>query len=209
VLNIDFSIPKSQTGHFMQINHDQSAKTTVKDIRKFLDAKFLKDSPVSHIITTAGGFEMSEITSPDVFDSYSRMFTKNSVSALMAAHLAATVLEEKGTLVMTGALTPYKQPTPSMLTYALSKNFVHTLNINLAKDPNFIKRGIEVYTILPSTIDTEANRQAMPEADHSTWLDPAKMSEYLYMLCTTINRPQSGSFIELTAEKGSVNAKTH
>ena len=171
--------------------------------------KFLKESPVSHIITTAGGFEMSDITSPDVFDSYSRMFTKNSVSALIAAHLAATVLEEKGNLVMTGALTPYKQPTPSMLTYALSKNFVHTLNINLAKDPHFVKRNMNVYTILPSTIDTESNRQAMPDADRSSWLEPGKMSEYLYMLCTTVNRPESGSFIELTAEKGSVNAKIH
>jgi short-subunit dehydrogenase len=184
-------------------------QATVKNIRSFLDEKFIKESPVSHIITTAGGFEMSEITSTDIFDSYTRMFAKNSASALMAAHLAAAVLESKGTLVMTGALTPYKQPTPNMLTYALSKNFVHTLNINLAKDPNFVKRQLNVYTMLPSMIDTEANRQAMPDADRSTWLDPAKMSEYLYMLCTSINRPQSGSFIELTAEKGSVNAKIH
>ena len=56
-------------------------------------------------------------------------------------------------------------------------------------------------------IDTEANRQAMPQDDHATWLDPAKMAEYLYMLCTSENRPESGSFIELTTEKGAVNAK--
>jgi dihydropteridine reductase len=161
------------------------------------------------VITSAGGFEMSEITSPDVFESYNRMFSKNSASALLAAHLAATHIESDGTLVLTGALASYKSPTPSMLTYSLSKNFVHTLNINLAKDPRFIAKGINVFTILPSVIDTEANREAMPDADKSKWLDPEKISEYLYSLCTSVNKPHTGSFIEMNSEKGAVTTKIH
>ena len=46
-----------------------------------------------------------------------------------------------------------------MLSYALSKNAVHNLSINLSKDKIFKWNKIKVITMLPGTIDTKTNRE--------------------------------------------------
>lgn len=60
-----------------------------------------------------------------------------------------------------------------MIGYALAKAGVHYLAMNLAeKAQNKDYLDGRVITILPETIDTESNRQAMPNSDFSKWSKP-------------------------------------
>ena len=57
-----------------------------------------------------------------------------------------------------------------MLSYALSNNFVHNLNINISNHTSFQNKT--VLTILPITVDTKNNRDSMPDVDKTKWLPP-------------------------------------
>ena len=67
-----------------------------------------------------------------------------------------------------------------MIGYALAKTGVHSLATTLAqkaeKKQQFDGR---VITILPETIDTQTNRQAMPTADFSKWSKPEQIGELI------------------------------
>jgi NAD(P)-dependent dehydrogenase (short-subunit alcohol dehydrogenase family) len=64
--------------------------------------------------------------------------------------------------------------------YAISKAAVFRLTEALAAEVK--SYNIAVNIILPGTIDTEANRQATPDADFSRWVKPATIAEMLLFL---------------------------
>jgi NAD(P)-dependent dehydrogenase (short-subunit alcohol dehydrogenase family) len=43
--------------------------------------------------------------------------------------------------------------------------------------------GVRVNSILPSIIDTEVNRKAMPDADFSKWPKPKEIARVILFLC--------------------------
>lgn len=62
------------------------------------------------------------------------MYDQNVTPSLVAGHLARHYLKDDGMLVLTGADSVYKEPLPATLSYALSKNLVHSLALNLAAE---------------------------------------------------------------------------
>jgi NAD(P)-dependent dehydrogenase (short-subunit alcohol dehydrogenase family) len=55
--------------------------------------------------------------------------------------------------------------------------------------------GIRANTILPSVIDTPANRSAMPRADHSRWVPPEQIAAVIRFLCSDESAPTSGAAV--------------
>ncbi len=55
--------------------------------------------------------------------------------------------------------------------------------------------GIRANTILPSIIDTSANRAAMPNADHSRWVPPEQLAAVIRFLCSEESAPTSGAAV--------------
>jgi NAD(P)-dependent dehydrogenase (short-subunit alcohol dehydrogenase family) len=78
--------------------------------------------------------------------------------------------------------------------YAVSKAALLALIKVLAKEAE--EYNISVNAIIPGTIDTPANRKAMPEADFSRWITPEEIAGTLIQLSR--NSSVTGSFIELT-----------
>src|SRR5713226_2482765 len=66
--------------------------------------------------------------------------------------------------------------------YAASKSAAVALLDSLAADLK--GSGVRVNTILPSIIDTEANRQAMPKADFAKWPKPEEIARVILFLCS-------------------------
>lgn len=67
-----------------------------------------------------------------------------------------------------------------MITYSLSKTFVHGMTLNLTKDENFLNK--KVYCLLPPTLYTKTNIESMPKEDTSTWVQPDSLAEITHML---------------------------
>ena len=57
------------------------------------------------------------------------------------------------------------------------------------------QHGVRCNAVLPSVIDTPANRAAQPDADHSRWVPPAEVAEVIRFLASSASTPTSGAAI--------------
>jgi NAD(P)-dependent dehydrogenase (short-subunit alcohol dehydrogenase family) len=62
--------------------------------------------------------------------------------------------------------------------------------------------GVRVNAILPSVIDTPANRKAMPDADHSAWVPPAEIARVIRFLLSADSAPVSGALVPVYGRAG-------
>jgi NAD(P)-dependent dehydrogenase (short-subunit alcohol dehydrogenase family) len=114
------------------------------------------------IICAAGGFGVGSVKDEDVFEKYDQMDSMNFKSALLTAHLATKFLNEQGFLMFTGAATVFSGPVNYAFAYAMTKSATHALVLNIAERED-IPKSSNVVCILPTMIDTEANRKSMPD----------------------------------------------
>lgn len=77
--------------------------------------------------------------------------------------------------------------------YAASKAAAVALMDSLAADT--IGTGIKVNSILPSIIDTAANRRAMPDADFASWPKPGDIAQVILFLCSDAAKTIHGASI--------------
>lgn len=140
------------------------------------------------IICTAGGFEMGSVREHDLMEKYERLDRMNAQSALLTGHLAAHYLGEHGFLCLTGAAKVFEGPVNWAFAYGMTKQATHSLALHLAERTD-IPKSASVCCILPTTIDTEANRESMPDEDKSGWLPSEKVAEVLRSWAEGENRP--------------------
>ncbi|HSB35770.1 MAG TPA: SDR family oxidoreductase, partial [Thermoanaerobaculia bacterium] len=72
-------------------------------------------------------------------------------------------------------------PPAGLAAYAASKAATVAMLASLAAELK--GTGVRANTILPSIIDTEANRKAMPDADFATWPKPEEIARVVLFLC--------------------------
>jgi NAD(P)-dependent dehydrogenase (short-subunit alcohol dehydrogenase family) len=80
-----------------------------------------------------------------------------------------------------------------MAAYTASKAAVAAFTVALAQE--VVKDGILVNAIAPSTIDTPANRKAMPDADHASWPKPEELARTILFLASPANQVTRGSIV--------------
>ena len=120
------------------------------------------------LVNAVGGFAGGDLLSTAVAD-WERMLRLNLTSAFVScrAALPPMVRAHYGRVVniASRAVVP---PAGGFIGYTVSKAGVITLTQALAQEVR--AQGITVNAVLPSTMDTPANRTAMPEADRSSWV---------------------------------------
>ncbi len=110
-----------------------------------------------------------------------KMLDMNFTAAFFAIRAALPKLSSPGRILAVGSMAAI-QPSPTAGAYAASKAALVSLIGTVAAE-NF-HRGITANAILPGTIDTPANRAAMPGADTSKWVPPLKLAELLLFLAS-------------------------
>lgn len=147
------------------------------------------------VIQLAGGFAMEgpiEDTSIDTFD---RLIDLNLRAAFLMFRAAApAVSHPHGRLLAIGAAGALK-PAAGLSAYAASKAGLHALIQVLAAEGR--NAGYTANAILPATIDTPANRTAMPGADFSRWVAPDHIASLLVWLASPAGADTNGALIPL------------
>lgn len=98
-----------------------------------------------------------------------------------------------GGRIVNVASRPAVSPVAGMAAYASAKAAVVSLTQSLAAE--VVAEGILVNAIVPSTIDTPANRAAMPSADHTAWPTPAQIGETIAFLTSPANALTTGALV--------------
>ena len=120
------------------------------------------------LVSAVGGFAMGELVQTDRAR-WDRMLTLNLTSAYVAARAALPPMLTAGSgrivAVASRAVVP---PTGGFIAYTVAKAGVIAFVQALAAETR--GRGVTVNAVLPSTMDTPANRQAMPDVDPKAWV---------------------------------------
>jgi NAD(P)-dependent dehydrogenase (short-subunit alcohol dehydrogenase family) len=118
----------------------------------------------------------------DVWDHLMRM---NATTCFLCCREAVKAIEGRDGRIVNVAARPVLVPTGQMTAYSASKAAVAALTLSLAEE--LAESSIWVNAIVPSIIDTEANRAAMPAADHDAWPKPEEIAETIAFLASPQN----------------------
>jgi len=144
------------------------------------------------LINIAGGFAFEAVAEGDP-KTWQRMYALNVLTALNASQAAIPHLAASGAgrIVNVGAIGAL-QAGAGMGPYAASKAGVHRLTEALAAE---WKGKITVNAVLPSTIDTPANRASMPKADFAKWVTPKELADVILFLASDAASAVTGALI--------------
>jgi len=137
------------------------------------------DAMVNTVGGYAGGLRLWEVETR-VFD---RMLALNLRSGFVLCRAAVPVMLKQGygAIVNIAAKAAFDHAAGASA-YAASKAAALALMDSLAADLK--GTGVRVNTVLPSIIDTEANRRAMPKADFAKWPKPEDIARVILFLCS-------------------------
>ena len=137
------------------------------------------DALVNTVGGYAGGVQLWDLETK-VLD---QMLTLNLRSgyALSRAVVPSMLKHKRGAIVNIAAKAALDHPAGAAA-YAASKAAALALLDSLAADLK--GSGVRVNSILPSIIDTEANRKAMPKADFAIWPKPGDIARVILFLCS-------------------------
>jgi NAD(P)-dependent dehydrogenase (short-subunit alcohol dehydrogenase family) len=169
--------------------------TDQRQVRSLVDEVIRISGRIDALINLVGGFMTGRVVETDV-SLWQRMLTMNLTSAflLSQAVLPSMMQRGQGRIVHVAARAAL-EPFAGAAAYIVSKTgligLVRTLSAELEGS------GVTVNAVLPSTIDTPANRKAMPAADPSKWARPDSIADALTFLASDAAGQISGALIPI------------
>jgi NAD(P)-dependent dehydrogenase (short-subunit alcohol dehydrogenase family) len=147
---------------------------------------------VDVMVNGVGGFAGGDLASTPLAE-WNKMMALNLTSAVVGcrAVLPAMTRARYGRIVNI-ASRAVLSPAGGFIAYTVSKAAVITLTQALARE---VAAGVTVNAVLPSTMDTPANRRAMPNADRSTWVSTDAVAGVVALLASEAAAGISGAAI--------------
>jgi NAD(P)-dependent dehydrogenase (short-subunit alcohol dehydrogenase family) len=155
------------------------------------DAVAQQFGSIDGLANVAGGFAWETIANGNLA-TWERLFALNVKTALNGCRCALPLLRNEASIVNVGAVGAAKAAL-GMAAYASSKAGVARLTEALAQELR--ARRIRVNAVLPSIIDTPANRTEMPDADFAAWVGPDELAEVIAFLLSPEARAINGALI--------------
>jgi NAD(P)-dependent dehydrogenase (short-subunit alcohol dehydrogenase family) len=177
-----FAALKNTAGaHASMLEGSQTDVTDESAVRALLGSITAKHRRVDIVVNTigayAGGIKLWELD-PKIFE---RMLDLNLRSGFVLARLAVPAMLKQGSgVVINIAAKAAFDHAAGAAAYATSKAAAVALMDCLAADLK--GTGVRVNTILPSIIDTEPNRRAMPSAAFDQWPKPEQIAQVILFL---------------------------
>lgn len=157
-------------------------------------AYFAALPPIWASIHLVGGFAMAKIADTSLAD-FEAQWKVNAVTCFLACREATKSMRSGGNggRIVNVATRTVVSPVGGMTAYLAAKASVAAMTQGLAAE--LLADNILVNAVLPSTIDTPANRASMPKADHATWPKPAEIAAAIAYLVSPENTLTSGALV--------------
>lgn len=159
-------------------------------------AEALERGPIEALVHILGGFGGGQPISETSDKTWDGMMTLNLRAAFcaMRAVLKPMTTAKYGRIVAVGSRAAV-EAMPNFAAYSVAKAGLVALVKNVAAEGRDL--GITANVVLPSTIDTPANRQAMPKSDFSRWVAPEAIAKTLVWLASKEAGDVSGALIPI------------
>jgi NAD(P)-dependent dehydrogenase (short-subunit alcohol dehydrogenase family) len=169
--------------------------TNEADCRRLVEEVIRKEGRLDALVNVVGGFASGRLVDTEL-SVWNRMWTVNLTSAfLLSKAVVPTMVERRTGRIVHIAARAALEPFPGAAAYIVSKAglaaLIRALSTELAGS------GVTVNGVLPSTIDTPANRAAMPEADPSTWVRPESIAQLIAFLVADAGSQLNGALIPI------------
>ena len=156
--------------------------TDEADVRRLVDEVIRKLGRIDVLINLVGGFAPGPVKDTAVA-LWQRMLTTNLTAAFLLSKAVLPHMEERETgRILHVAAWAAVEPFPGAAAYLVAKSGLLALIKVLALELK--GSGVTVNAVLPTTIDTPANRASMPEVDPATWTRPESIAETLIFLAS-------------------------
>ena len=139
-----------------------------------------------------GAFKMAPVLDTSA-DDFRRMFEVNAMTCFLCCREAVRAMGGAGGRIVNVGARPAAQPVGGMVAYSASKAAVASVTQSLAEELK--ADGILVNAVLPSVMDTPANRAAMPAADYSNWPKVEEVAEAIAFLISPANTLTTGALL--------------
>ncbi|WP_093620440.1 SDR family NAD(P)-dependent oxidoreductase [Actinoplanes philippinensis] len=152
------------------------------------------EAPLRAVVNLVGGYAGADLIADTPVADFEAMLTINLRPTYLttAAALPYLIGAGGGSVVCVSSRAAVS-PFPGAAGYVTAKAAV--LAFAAAVDVEYRKQNVRCNTVLPSVIDTPANRAAMPDADHSRWVAPAAIADTIVFLASDASAPTSGARI--------------
>jgi NAD(P)-dependent dehydrogenase (short-subunit alcohol dehydrogenase family) len=160
-----------------------------------IEAVASKLGGIDVLVNVAGAFRWETIAEGKL-ETWDLLFAVNLKTAVCACKAALPhLLASRGRIINIGAGAAAKAGA-GMGAYSASKSGVARLTEALAEELK--DKGVNVNAVLPSIIDTAANRADMPTADFTRWVQPAALADVIMFLASDAARAVTGASIPVS-----------
>ena len=179
----------NEVERFKQFNPELSENVTFlfanvteeAEVQKTIEAFVSKFGSLDVLINIVGGFVGGIPTAELEEDRWDFMMDLNLKSVFLCCKAAIPHMtaQSYGKIINVSARAGLKGEA-GLSAYCVSKGGVRTLTESLAAE--VMDSGINVNAIMPSIMDTPANRESMPDEDHDRWVAPADVAKVICFL---------------------------
>jgi NAD(P)-dependent dehydrogenase (short-subunit alcohol dehydrogenase family) len=173
-----------------------STDVTTADGCESMMKQALALGPLDALVHLVGGFAGGTPLMDTDDQTWDEMMNLNVRAAFCTLRAALKPMQAagRGRIVAVGARMAV-EPSPNFAAYAVSKAALVALVKNVAAEGK--KFGVTANVVLPSIIDTAANRKAMPDADFSRWVAPRSIAKLILCLTSDAAADSSGAVIPI------------
>jgi NAD(P)-dependent dehydrogenase (short-subunit alcohol dehydrogenase family) len=151
-------------------------------------------APLRAVVNLVGGYAGGGRVHETPISEFEAMLRLNlRPTYLVTAAALPAMIEAGGGAVVCVSARAAEQPFAGAAGYVAAKAAV--LAFARAVAVEYADAGVRCNAVLPTVIDTPANRAAMPDADHSQWVPPAKIANVIRFLASEESAPTTGAAV--------------
>lgn len=168
--------------------------TKAEDVTRMAEQAIAWGERINILANIAGGFKMGETVYETDLQTWEFLLNLNAKSVLLTSKaLVPHMLAQGGGKIVNVGARAGLQGSANMGSYTVSKAAVIRLTESLAAEVK--DKNINVNCILPGTIDTPQNREAMPNADFTKWVAPEHLVSVILFLASEAATAVNGAAV--------------
>ena len=171
----------------VDLTDEQSVQEMAAEVNRKLGS-------IDILTNIAGGFDMGPLVHETPVEDWNRMLDINATSMFLSSRACVPYMLKRGFgRIVSVSARAALHGKARMGPYVVSKAAIIRLTETMAEEHK--NDNITVNCILPGTIDTPQNRDAMPDADHDTWVSTVELANVILFLASNEARAVNGAAI--------------